>query len=352
MVQAVVEGDPDAGDRDAAERALPQGRPESLLAGGDEFAGDAAAADLVGELEDALGQGFEPADDPGVLAGAAGLLLVRVVEVDGLADGLAIGDLGHAGPDLGPVFALHALDVDVEVELAHALDDGLVRFRIDVGPEGRVLLGEPVQGLGDAVGGGLVDGLDGQRDDRLGHVDRGHGQVEAGAAEGIARGAFDAEEGDNVARPGLGDLGHCVGVHADEPADLDLLARARVDDLLALAERALVDADVGQLAVGALLELEGQGDGLGGRVGGEDALFPFAVEVDGPVLDLGRIGQIMDDGVEERLDALVPVGRPDEDGDELAGQDAFADGGPDEVIGRPAPVSYTHLRAHETDSYL
>ena len=289
------------------------------------------------EFEAPLGQGLEPADDPGVLAGAAGLLLVGVVELHGLADGLAVGDLGHARLDLGLVLALHALDVDVEVELAHALDDGLVGLRVDVGPEGRVFLGEPVEGLGHPVGGGLVDGLDGQGDDRLGDVDRGHGQVEAGAAEGVARGALDAEEGDDVARPGFGDLGHRVGVHADEAADLDLLARAGVDELLALAEGALVDADVGQLAVGPVLELEGQGDGLGGRVGGEDALRPAGVEVDGPVLDLRRIGQVVDDGVEKGLDALVPIGRADEDRDELAGQDALADGGPDELLGRHGP---------------
>ena len=34
------------------------------------------------ELVGALGQGLEPADDPAVLAGAAGLLLVGVVEFD------------------------------------------------------------------------------------------------------------------------------------------------------------------------------------------------------------------------------------------------------------------------------
>ncbi len=125
-------------------------------------------------------------------------------------------------------------------------------------------------------------------------------------------------------------------MHANEAADLDLLPGAGIDELVALAEPALIDPDVGQLAVGPVLELEGQGHGLGRGIGREDALGAAGVEVDGPVLDLTRVGQIVDDGVEEGLDAFVPVGRPDEDRDELAGQDAAPDGGPDEGLGRPS----------------
>lgn len=45
------------------------------------------------------------------------------------------------------VFPLHALHVDVQVELAHAADDGLPTLSIHAHLEGGVLLGEPVQGL-------------------------------------------------------------------------------------------------------------------------------------------------------------------------------------------------------------
>ncbi len=44
-----------------------------------------AADDLVDELELALGRGLDVAGDAAVLARAAGLLLVRVVELDALA---------------------------------------------------------------------------------------------------------------------------------------------------------------------------------------------------------------------------------------------------------------------------
>ena len=107
---AVLEDDPDADDREADEPALLQDGPEPLVAGRDELPGDAPALDLVDELVDALGAGLDRPDDAAELAGAARLLLVGVVELRLLADGLAVGDLGLPGLDLGPVFPLHPLD--------------------------------------------------------------------------------------------------------------------------------------------------------------------------------------------------------------------------------------------------
>ena len=85
-------------------------------------------------------------------------------------------------------------------------------------------------------------------------------ETEISGGEGVARGAVDAEERDDVAGGRGFDVLHLVGVHAHEPADLDLAAGARVDDGVALGELALVDAHVGQLPVAAVLELEGQRD--------------------------------------------------------------------------------------------
>ena len=50
MIGAVGEGYPDADDGEADQVALFHGRPESLVAGGDEFPRDAAALDLVDEF--------------------------------------------------------------------------------------------------------------------------------------------------------------------------------------------------------------------------------------------------------------------------------------------------------------
>jgi hypothetical protein len=81
--------------------------------------------------------------DLGVLAGAAGLLLVRVVV---LLDGLRIvsryAHLRLADVRLDLELAPHAVDEDVEVQLAHAGDDRLPGLLVGADLEGRVLLGE------------------------------------------------------------------------------------------------------------------------------------------------------------------------------------------------------------------
>ena len=50
------------------------------------------------------------------------------------------------------------------------------------------------------------------------------------------------------------DLLHLVRVHTSQASDLDLLVGAAVEDVSTLLQDALVDAYVGQLPVGALLD--------------------------------------------------------------------------------------------------
>ena len=69
--------------------------------------------------------GFDAADNLTVLTRSSRLLLVRVGEFDRLRDGLSESDAGFAGDTLDVVLSLHALDVDVEVELTHSRNDGL-----------------------------------------------------------------------------------------------------------------------------------------------------------------------------------------------------------------------------------
>src|SRR6478735_6385257 len=127
VVLAVLEGDLDVDHRVAGDDAELHG----LLATGvdlrDVLARDAATGDGVDELVaattvgvDARG-GLDADDDAGVLAGATRLLLVGVLDLlDRLADGLAVGDLRLADVGLDVELAAHAVDQDVEVELAHA----------------------------------------------------------------------------------------------------------------------------------------------------------------------------------------------------------------------------------------
>ncbi len=159
-----------------------------LLTGRDVVGRDVPAHDLV----DALGvlarllvhlHRLDEANDARVLAGTAELFLVRVEEVRALGDRLAEGDARLAGRALDVVLALHALYIDLEVELAHAGDDGLGRcvsrqraaehdstdllaLPVDVDAERRILFLETVECAGE-VGCLLADGLQCQGDDRF-----------------------------------------------------------------------------------------------------------------------------------------------------------------------------------------
>ena len=91
-----------------------------------------------------------------------------VVDLDDLpADGLAVGHLRLADVGLDLELAAHPVDQDVEVELAHAADDGLAGLRVEPDPEGRVLLGELPDSDGQLPWSPLVFGSMANVDDRL-----------------------------------------------------------------------------------------------------------------------------------------------------------------------------------------
>ena len=64
----------------------------------------------------------------------------------GLGDGLAVGHLRLADGGVDLELAQHAVDQHLEVQLAHAGDDGLAGLLVGADLEGRVLLGERERG--------------------------------------------------------------------------------------------------------------------------------------------------------------------------------------------------------------
>src|SRR4030065_2717504 len=94
MSRAVGERNLEARDRKADEPAFLERCLKALIAGGDELPGDPAAPDFIDELVGFLGVGLDRTDYPAELAGASGLLLVRVVELRPQGDRLAGGHLG------------------------------------------------------------------------------------------------------------------------------------------------------------------------------------------------------------------------------------------------------------------
>ena len=121
----------------------------------------------------------------------------------GLGDRLAVGDLRLADGGVHLELAEHAVDDHLEVELAHAGDDGLAGLLVGADLEGRVLLGQGEEGLAHLV---LVDlGL------RLhGDVDHGLGELEVLEHDLVARGG-QRVAGAGVLEPDAG--GDVAGEH-------------------------------------------------------------------------------------------------------------------------------------------
>ena len=263
-----------------------------------------------------------------VLALAAGLADEAAVALRLAADGLAVGDLRPADVRRDLELADHAVDDDVEVQLAHAGDEGLAALRIRLDPEGGVLLGQALEGDAHLVLVGLRLGLDLDLDDGLGERDGLEQDRVLRIGQGVAgEGVLEADDGRDVARVDLVDLLAVVGVHLrGSRADALLLALGRVEHVRAGLERARVDPEEGELAderVGRDLEGEGR-EGLLVVDRPEELAVRARAEPDGR-RDVERRGQVLGDGVEHRLDALVLQGGAGQDGHELRLEGAEAE---------------------------
>ena len=187
--------------------------------------------------------------DFGELARAARLLLVGVGQVDRLREIFAIGDLRRTDIGLDLELALHAVDQDLEVELAHPLDDRLAQFMVGGDAERRVLARQAIERDAHLLLVGLGLGLDRDLDDRIREFHPLEDDRRIGRAQRIAGGGvLEARQRDDVA--GIGDLDvlAVVGMHQQHAADLFLLVLDRVHDLRRGLELARIDAREGQRA--------------------------------------------------------------------------------------------------------
>src|SRR5208337_4244808 len=261
----------------------------------------------------------------GVLAGAAGLFPVLVVEWSLAGRRLAIADLGSADDAFDLVLAANSLDVDLEVKLAHARDDRLTGLRVNVHPERGILSHEPVQSLGKLVVIGPLRRLDGQIDDRLSRIDAFERHIRAFGAIRVAGGALQAHHGHDITGGRGIDVFFLVGVHAQDPADPRPLALSRIEVKGSFGQRSLVDPHVGDLTERFLDQLERHGHKRCVGVGRQGNLGHAVVVVLGKDLAIQRGGQVAADRVQERLHPLVAIGGTDHDRTELLGDRPLAD---------------------------
>ena len=231
---------------------------------------------------------------------------MRIVNFDGLAEGFAISHLRRTDIGLDLEFALHAVNQNVEVKLAHSLDDRLARFMIGRNAERRIFGGQAMQGNAHLFLVGLGLRFHAELDNRLGEFHAFQDDRIAGVAQRIAcRGGFHTRQSNDVAGKGLFNVLAVIGVHFQDTSDFFLLVLHRVEQC-ALLQLAGIDAAEGQRTHERIVHhLEGESRKW--RVIGRwPAVFGFAVEQN--ALDGGNVERarhIVDNRVEQRLDALV-----------------------------------------------
>ncbi len=259
-------------------------------------------------------------------------------------DRLAIADPRPAHVDLQAEVAVDPVLEDLQVQLAHARDQGLAGLLVDPEGEGRVFARQRSQGLGQLPLVGRADRLDRHADDRLGELDPLEQDRVGAVAERVAGDrVFEADDAGDVAGDRLLDLLAVVGPDVVEPrADL-LLVLARVVDAAARLEPARVDPHEREVAVGVVGDLEHQpakrlvGAGLAGDLG------PFLgmVADDGGLVE--RAGQVGGDRVQQPLDADVAEARAAQDRVDQAGQGRPPQRGDDLAGGQLGPFEVGHV---------
>src|SRR5690606_12730327 len=138
VVGTVNEASLDIHDRIAGLTARLQRLLDALVHRVDELARDGATDDGVLELvARAALLRLELDHNMRELTATAGLALVRHIHLHRSGDGLAIGDLRPANVRLNPELPHHAVDHDLEVKLAHAVEDDLTGLLVCADAERR-----------------------------------------------------------------------------------------------------------------------------------------------------------------------------------------------------------------------
>jgi hypothetical protein len=256
-----------------------------------------------------------------------------VVKVCPLGDGFTVGYLGHTGFHFALVFPFHPFDVNFEMKLAHTFNNGLVRFGINKGLEGWVLFGKAVECLGHLIRRFFILGCNGQGDNRLWYIHTGHGIINRRGTEGVSGGTINTEEGNNISWIAFVDIFHAVCVHANQAANLELLAGPGVIQFITLLNRTLINTDIGQLTILAILQLKAKG-----HCG--EVFFCFkhdrgfvVIQIEGDIFYFVGVRQIPHNTIEQELDTLVFVGRSHHNRYKLFGNGSLPDGSIDEVFG-------------------
>ncbi len=240
---------------------------------------------------------------------------------------LAVDDLRLARARRDAVLALHAVDDDLEVELAHPGDDRLAGVGVVLDPERRIFFNHLAEREVEALLGRGVLGFDRLRDHRLVGVDALEQDRRLRIAQRVAGGRIlEAGCRDDLAGDCLVEPLALGRVNSEQARDLLLLVRAAVQDLGARLERAAEHAHEHDLAALVHRDLECERRERLVVLGHPHELLARVARIDaGHRRHVGRRRQVVDHRVEQRMDALVAERRAREHGHHLHGDRRLAD---------------------------
>ena len=322
MVRTVDELDANVLDRVASQNARMQRFLDALVDSGDVFLGNNAADDLV--LEQVALASFlrvHVDDRMAVLAATTGLTHELAFGAEHfVARTLAVSNLRLADVRFDLELTEQTVDDDLEVQLAHASDDGLAGLVVGGHAESRVLLSQLLQREAHLVLLSLGLRLDSNVDNGISEL---HGLKDDRSilgAQGVARGGvLQANNGNDVASGASIDVDSLVGVHLQQAADTLVLVLGSVDHVGTGIKLARVHTQVRELTnEGVGHNLEGQSREGSLRVGFAGV---FLASLGVGALDgrnVARSRQVIDNGVEEFLNALVLVSGTHKDRVDLA----------------------------------
>ena len=325
VVFAVVHRHLDVHHRVAADGAQGQRLAHALLHCGHEVVGNGAALHRVDELETrGCCQGLDTQEDLAELTGATRLFLVAVVALGVGGDGLEVGDARRRGLDLELVGLAHAVQQHAQVQLAQAVEHGLVAAGQMLDLQARVFVDQLGQDLPQPLLVAVALRLDGQAVHGLGQVQRREVDVVVFGRvvqHGVVMQRVDLGHGHDVAWHGLIHLHRLLALQHEQVRHLEGLAAVADEECSVARQRALVHAEDPQAAdEGVDRDLEDMGQHVQGRVrhrvhrlGG----LALAAQKVGRV-GLQRVGQQFDDHVQQLGHADAALARDEDDGDQVA----------------------------------
>ena len=233
VVRAVDERHLEVDERVAGDGAVRRGLDDALLDGRAELLRDGAAEDLV--LEDEAAAARQRLEDDLAVAelpAPAGLLLVAALHLGARRDGLLVGDLRRVERHLDVVAVLQLLDDGLDVELARAGEDELLRLRVAREVERGVFFENLVERDAESSPRPAATSARWRRRWRPPGIRRRRRRSGAALSASVSPVcvSLSLTHGDDVARAGLVDLVELLALHRVERAEALGRAARRVLD--------------------------------------------------------------------------------------------------------------------------